>query len=170
MARCQCCGSTYREGTVFCIECGFYLPSVVPLGEESTSIRKGSTRGAERCQDNDAPQLARNSRARPCVQVVSSGRQIPLPSGRQVEIGRLDPVHGIFPDVDLTGEDGREGGVSRRHCRICIDQGRLCVEDLGSANGTRLNGERIEPHLRHTLDSGDELQLGRVKLRVLIRD
>lgn len=155
---------------MFCIECGFYLPSVAPLGEEPTSNREGGACSKRRRQDDGPPQSGRNSRALPRLQVLSSGRQIPFPPGRKVEIGRLDSVHGIFPDVDLTAEGGHEGGVSRRHCRICIDEGALFVEDLGSANGTRLNGERIRPHLRHPVNHSDELQLGSVKLRILTRD
>ncbi len=170
MGKCPFCGCTDHGRAVFCVECGFYLPSVVSPGEEPASSREGGTRSEEGYQNDAAPQSGRSSRARPRLQVLSSGRQIPFPPGRRLEIGRVDSVHGIFPDVDLTAEGGREGGVSRRHCRICIDQGTLVVEDLGSANGTRLNGERIKPHLRHRLNSGDELQLGRVTLRVMIRD
>jgi len=43
------------------------------------------------------------------------------------------------------------------------------VEDVGSANGTFLNGQRLTPYLPHVLKDGDELQLGRVKLEVEIQ-
>jgi pSer/pThr/pTyr-binding forkhead associated (FHA) protein len=43
---------------------------------------------------------------------------------------------------------------------------RLFVEDLGSANGTFLNEERITSHLLYALREGDTLQLGKLKLLV----
>jgi pSer/pThr/pTyr-binding forkhead associated (FHA) protein len=104
------------------------------------------------------------------VRVLSSGRQIQLPSAEAVQIGRLDAAHGIFPDVDLTPDGGLEGGVSRRHCKVYHEEGNYFVEDLGSANGTFLNNERLTPYLAHTLEDGDELQLGRVKLKIVVEE
>lgn len=62
---------------------------------------------------------------------------------------------GTQQDYDLTSEatvgraDGNElvlpeGGVSRRHARFFIDGDQVAVEDLGSANGTYVDGERID--------------------------
>lgn len=50
--------------------------------------------------------------------------------------------------------------VSRMHCRLRIDDGIVTVEDLESANGTYLNGERVrEVEMVHP---GDRLTVGRV--------
>ena len=49
-------------------------------------------------------------------------------------------------------------GVSRRHARVLTDAGALVVEDLGSSNGTYVNGQRISGPVE--VASGDELQLG----------
>ena len=49
--------------------------------------------------------------------------------------------------------------VSRRHCELNMDQGQLRVRDLGSRNGTFLNGERIEEAL---VNPGDIVQIGPV--------
>jgi pSer/pThr/pTyr-binding forkhead associated (FHA) protein len=103
------------------------------------------------------------------IKVLSSDRQIQLPSGEDVRVGRLDAAHGIFPDIDLTPDGGLEGGVSRRHCKIYEEDGDYFVEDLGSANGTFLDGERLTPYLPHVLEDGDKLQLGRVELEVAIQ-
>ncbi len=54
-------------------------------------------------------------------------------------------------------------GVSRRHALLILGADGLLVEDLGSKNGTRVNGVRVQ---RSRLQSGDELQLGPVGLRV----
>jgi pSer/pThr/pTyr-binding forkhead associated (FHA) protein len=52
--------------------------------------------------------------------------------------------------------------ISRAHAAIGFEQGDFFVQDLGSTNGTRVNGTR-EP--RTSLRDGDELQLGKLLLR-----
>ena len=55
--------------------------------------------------------------------------------------------------------------VSRLHCRLTADPSdQLIVEDLGSTNGTRVNGTRIE---RQILKPGDRLTVGRVEFEVV---
>jgi pSer/pThr/pTyr-binding forkhead associated (FHA) protein/predicted Ser/Thr protein kinase len=67
----------------------------------------------------------------------------------------------------VTGE-GRLGGdlvLSRRHARIARDRtGRLSIEDLGSANGTFVNGERVVG--RRALSAGDSVLVGSTALEV----
>jgi two-component system cell cycle response regulator len=50
-----------------------------------------------------------------------------------------------------------DDGISRRHAMVVRVGGELCIEDLQSANGTRVNGE---PITRHVLRDGDKIQLG----------
>jgi pSer/pThr/pTyr-binding forkhead associated (FHA) protein len=50
--------------------------------------------------------------------------------------------------------------VSRRHCRLRVRDGYLTVEDLGSRNGTRLNGEEVEG--QQVVRPGDRLRVGPV--------
>jgi pSer/pThr/pTyr-binding forkhead associated (FHA) protein len=50
--------------------------------------------------------------------------------------------------------------VSRRHASIRWDGQRAWITDLGSTNGTRLNGTRLEPRQAHPLSLGDRLELG----------
>jgi ABC transport system ATP-binding/permease protein len=53
--------------------------------------------------------------------------------------------------------------VSRLHCRLTLDSGGLDVEDLGSTNGTWVNGRKIA---RAPLLAGDTLKVGRVEFAV----
>ena len=54
--------------------------------------------------------------------------------------------------------------VSRIHCRLTADKtDQLLVEDLGSTNGTRVNGKTVD---RAVLKNGDTLQVGRVTFQV----
>ncbi len=56
--------------------------------------------------------------------------------------------------------------LSRRHARLLVRRGQLAIEDLGSANGTRINRQRIAAGQPHPVSVGDEVRLGRVRLRV----
>jgi len=71
-----------------------------------------------------------------------------LHPGHQFLVGRGRHVDVVLP----------EHGVSRRHCRIHLRaDGRLFVTDLGSANGTCVRGERIQPHVATRLRDGDAI-------------
>jgi pSer/pThr/pTyr-binding forkhead associated (FHA) protein len=86
---------------------------------------------------------------------------------KPVRLGRLDPNHDIFPEVDLTEAGGMEHGVSREHACIFERLGEVEVEDLGSTNGTLLNGQRLAPYIPHPMCSGDRLQLGKLELEII---
>ena len=89
----------------------------------------------------------------------AAGRQLE-PTATALEFGRE------------AGEDGRLAGdpqLSRRHARVSrFEGGRLMVEDLGSTNGTFVNGRRIEqPTL---LSPGDTVAMGDTTMTVLAAD
>ncbi len=82
--------------------------------------------------------------------------------GSESEIGThvmLDrPVTiGRDPKIELTLQDE---GISRRHCRIAFDKdkGAFFIEELGSTNGTLLNGKRLQATKK--LEAGDRIYLG----------
>ncbi len=50
-----------------------------------------------------------------------------------------------------------DDGISRRHCRVLQIGGQVIIEDLGSANGTLVNGEMIQ---HYALKEGDKVRLG----------
>jgi pSer/pThr/pTyr-binding forkhead associated (FHA) protein len=99
--------------------------------------------------------------------IPDSGHDVEVPLTRdEISIGRLDPASGSFPDVDLSDYGGAEKGVSRRHAKIIRREGGFFIEDLGSFNGTFLNHKKLTPYRLEALTSGDELQLGKLALRV----
>jgi pSer/pThr/pTyr-binding forkhead associated (FHA) protein len=55
--------------------------------------------------------------------------------------------------------------VSRKHCRIYTENGELRLQDLGSSNGTYLNGQRIQESV---LSAGDNVRVGPVMFVVQI--
>lgn len=56
--------------------------------------------------------------------------------------------------------------VSRQHCSILVTENQVRLRDLGSANGTYLNGERIKAHIDVPLPTGSELEVGNVRFVV----
>ena len=170
MIECPSCGRKHRPGTLFCSECGVYLPTggplrTEPLPEEELPVSRANPWASEPVEEPSEP-----SPVPLCIKVAATGREIQLPATAEVHIGRLDAAHGIFPDLDLSPDGGLEGGVSRHHCKIHQRGSTYLVEDVGSANGTFLDGQRLTPYLPHVLKDGDELQLGRIKLQVIIRE
>lgn len=83
-------------------------------------------------------------------------------TGAEAQIGRSQPEAGIAPSVDLTPLDP-ERSVSRRHAVIHrVDDGSWCIRDLGSINGTTLDGTALAPHRDYPLRDGAKLRFGDV--------
>ena len=80
--------------------------------------------------------------------------QGPTP-GQEIELAKDETVIGRIADNDLVIPDP---SISRRHARLLRQGGQTVLEDLGSSNGTYLNGQRLSaPTL---LRSGDTFTLG----------
>ncbi len=79
------------------------------------------------------------------------GEMFKLPDGEAV-IGRSRRTDVCLPD----------DGVSREHAKIRSHGGQVVIEDLGSRNGTLINGERV--HGTAPLKDGDKIQVGRTTI------
>lgn len=83
-------------------------------------------------------------------------------------IGRTDPNRGIRPAVDLSRYDPA-ARVSRKHAKIVAQGNQFFIEDLGSANGTFVNGQvRLPQGKPHALVNGDEVRLGETTLKFVV--
>lgn len=87
----------------------------------------------------------------------------------EVIIGRRDPTANIAPAVDLTAHGGYQMGISRHHARLNIQDQRLILTDLGSRNGTYLNGTKLESQSSSPINNGDEIRLGKIVMRVYLQ-
>jgi hypothetical protein len=95
------------------------------------------------------------------------GKEFPV-VGRECLIGRWDPDHGIFPEIDLDKEDW-EANVSRRHAKIISEGGQYLLEDCGSMNGTFINrGQRLISGRRYVIRHGDEIIFGKLFMRFVV--
>jgi len=84
----------------------------------------------------------------------------------EVIIGRGGP--GIEVGLDLGPYSALTKGVSRQHIRIAGTGDDLYITDLDTANGTMLNGKRLQPSKRYRLATGDEMSLGTLKLKLRV--
>jgi len=83
-----------------------------------------------------------------------------LSAGPDNTVGRADPVTGINPEIDLTKID-TDRSSSRRHAKIYHRDGRFYVaEEIGTMNGTFVNGKRIETGRPVEFRPGDVLRFG----------
>jgi pSer/pThr/pTyr-binding forkhead associated (FHA) protein len=150
--------------TLFCEECASYLPG--DNQEETDPLTAAEVTWMEREETSEVPGEEVTSPLALKLTVPNSGRDVEVPLTKEVNIGRLDPANASFPDVDLTSAGGLKKGVSRRHAKITRRGREVFIEDLGSINGTFLNRKKLTPYLSQALKSGDELQLGKLILRV----
>ncbi|MBZ0114351.1 MAG: cyclic nucleotide-binding domain-containing protein [Thermoanaerobaculia bacterium] len=95
----------------------------------------------------------------------ATGAQFNLAAVGDTLVGRRDPVTGINPDIDLTTADTQRS-TSRRHAKIVAKDGKFFVcEEIGTMNGTFVNGERVPTGVLMEFTEGDEVQFGLVKLQ-----
>lgn len=117
--------------------------------------------------------IARNNESevteRIVLQVLKTGQLIPIGEEDEVTLGRVSAGQPIVPDIDLTPYQGIEAGVSRLHASIRIKANEIYIMDLGSANGTQVDGEKLKPSSLHKLENQSTITLGKLHLKVLIK-
>ncbi|MGQ9548087.1 MAG: FHA domain-containing protein [Roseiflexus sp.] len=166
MIVCPHCLAKQLDGTIFCAECGASLIDA----DLRESTRELDVAAVESHEPSLASDLTSDDNApADCVvilTVVSNRRRIEVNLGDEVLIGRADPTRGILPDIDLSPFGGYDAGVSRRHAILSYRDGTYQIEDLGSANGTFVNGQQIEPMRATPVRPGDEIMCGTLLLRL----
>jgi len=70
--------------------------------------------------------------------------------------------------VDLSPYNAYGSGVSRLHAVLKLFQDQIVIADLGSSNGTYLNGSRLKPYAETPVSHGDVINLGKFKIQVLM--
>jgi CRP-like cAMP-binding protein len=93
----------------------------------------------------------------------STGNVFPVFSNEAL-LGRFDSVTGQSPEVDLTKED-QSRNISRRHARLVVKDGKFFIaEEIGTMNGTFLNGKKLTNGVLTPIKDGDEITLCRLVL------
>jgi pSer/pThr/pTyr-binding forkhead associated (FHA) protein len=71
-------------------------------------------------------------------------------------------------EIDLSSYQAYETGVSRRHAALTIRSENVTLTDLGSTNGTRINGNMIPALSPQELHNEDIITLGKLKVQILM--
>ncbi|MDM8521182.1 FHA domain-containing protein [Anaerolineales bacterium HSG6] len=166
MIKCPFCEAEQVDNTIFCSECGVYLLEDERRGTEALDFDEMDW-GDEHEEPQAVEVKPENNLQQSIHLKIGDGiREIEASLAKAIHLGRLDPASDVFPEVDLSDESGLEKGVSRRHARIIKRDETVVVEDLGSINGTFVNGKRLAPYLPETLNDGDQLQLGNLVIEI----
>jgi pSer/pThr/pTyr-binding forkhead associated (FHA) protein len=104
------------------------------------------------------------------LHLVDSGVILQLSGQNEYSLGRAVKGQSILPDVDLSPYEAYSQGVSRLHAALKLNNHRVFLTDLGSSNGTRVNGQKVMANTDWPLNHGDVVTLGKFKIQVLIRN
>ena len=170
MIKCPNCKHEEPYGTLFCSRCGARL---VPNDTENTKNRKSGSQipNFEDTNVLDRPVPPIDLLDYPALLfIVSSNVYIPIEEDNDLTLGRVSKDQPLVPDIDLTPYNAYEEGVSRLHASIKFSNGNCIITDLGSVNGTKINGKRIISNQAMNLSDGDMISLGQFKMLVIINN
>jgi predicted component of type VI protein secretion system len=123
-------------------------PVTVKLTDDD-NVKTGRMQITSKVRTNESPVVA--------AALIVPGR-LPMP------LGSSSVVIGRSPECDISFDDAN---ISRRHAEIRVVLGAHVVSDLGSTNGTKVNGVPIT--LERTLRDGDIIALGSHTIRFEVR-
>lgn len=170
MILCPNCHHKELPGALFCSECGTPLVSLDILNTKSIQKTPSDTLQAPTAipEVPTRKNAAKINELSISLHIVESGQIVHLADRKEFTLGRTIEGQPILPDVDLSPFDAFTLGVSRLHAALRIVNGEVVVTDLGSSNGTRVNGQKIVPHVDYPLNHGDIIALAKLKIQVLI--
>lgn len=169
MIVCSNCKNLNMNGALFCIECGSQLS-----GRDTLTTQNISTKDFKKIE-GDAP---KNDKYQPfdgqdawgSLHLLDTGQVIPLSVKTEFTLGRVSEGQPIMPDIDLSQYQAYAAGVSRLHAVIRRGDKHMIFMDLGSANGSFINGKRLSPNDEQALKHGDIVALGKLKIQILLRN
>ncbi len=170
MISCHSCNHKELSGAIFCSNCGAQLIQAI----DNTATSSFTTGDIENLKVIVPPPFkpppSETPDCRVAIHILGGETMIYIPGNEEVTLGRFTKGQTIIPDIDLSPYQAYEAGVSRLHANIDLKSHEITIKDLGSANGTRLNGVRIPPHKEYPINHGDVLTLGRLKVQVLLKE
>ncbi len=163
---CPYCAHKNRPGMLFCEECGQPLVASVPVTMPTRKLDAGNSELAAKATWGTA---RFGQDASIIVHVNDVADPLIIQPARRTVLGRQDANSAQRPDVDLSPYGALEKGVSRIHAVIARSEGTLTLMDMGSVNGTHLNGQRLLPDEPRVLRDGDEIRLGKLVAHVYFK-
>jgi hypothetical protein len=147
MQVCPHCGRQNPDTDAYCYSCGHILPNALAdLERDGTGLLDDTLyEGIEPRRRWGTAYFDRRSKLQ--LHFRDSDEVLVLDVDREIILGRAHNEPGIpQPDVDLSPYGALEKGVSRNHLALMRDHDTVVVTDMGSANSTYLNGQRLMPY------------------------
>jgi hypothetical protein len=156
---------------IMCTRCQSLLESSPDEINETLAVREGELPEAPKPQRIwHSAELGDN----PTIELRVDGTacEVSFASERLMILGREDAESDsvLEPDVDLGPYEALDEGVSRVHAALMVNDGSLMVKDMGSTNGTFLNGYPVSGLQWRMVRNQDELQLGTLKMIVQFKN
>jgi ribosomal protein L32 len=162
LRNCPNCGRALQAGDRLCFGCGHFLHA----DPEDTNDFSNQLEEKRAVGLPFPGKLPANEEVPIIFEI--DGAHLILPAGQLLVVGRRSSrQNDSQPDVDLGAFSALEKGVSRRHIMIKRRGTLAYVADIGSANGTWLNGHHLILNGERLLRHGDELQLSHLKIKIL---
>lgn len=134
------------------------------LSQNSHLLRRALNQQAQ----NETDDLPVENKREILLLVRGMVERIEIKEGDKFKLGRYE-LSSNTHEIDLTPYGAADRGVSRDHAQIHVQDDTVYITDLGSTNGTFLQGEKIEPNTPTIIKKGSELLLGRLALQVMFR-
>lgn len=171
MIICPNCRHNNMTGSMFCSECGAHL-----IASDNLVTQNITPDQAEMEEALSSPPITGIHRTAGSkldtwgtLHLLETGQMLPLSDRNEFTLGRISDGQPIMPDIDLSPYHAYANGVSRLHGVVKRVNEKIIFMDLGSSNGTYLNGKRIPPNVEHTLRHGDVVMLGKLKIQILLQ-
>lgn len=137
-----------------------------PATEFTPMPKNVETRPAKESPAAAAPSSTAN--AIPVLVHLMTQTRFVLRGNAEFLVGRPDPVTATTPEINLGPLDAQRS-LSRRHAKILREAGGWRVrEEVGTLNGTFVNGQRLKPGVAAAFAIGDVLRFGSVDLTVAV--
>lgn len=160
MLRCPYCAYDNREGILICENCAHFLGSDMPTPLVVSKFLSESLRPPYRLHYSETEVALHLAPSR----LYAMRAEFP---DHRLTLGRGSPhTQAVLSTLAIQVHNTVELGVSRNHAALIPFPQWVAIEDIGSTNGTFLNGERLILGRSYRLAEGDAIHLGQLLLRV----
>ncbi len=111
MIKCPFCGTTHVANTLFCSECGTYLLEDDRRGTDPLGTDEIGWVGEEDEESESGGQIKGTGPLSIRLKIGEGGREVEATLNKAIHMGRLDPASDVFPEIDLTNDNGLDDGT-----------------------------------------------------------
>lgn len=160
MIKCPVCSYENLDGEAICSNCGHALDRNTTITTRNITVT--GIKGEIGKHEAHIGKLLPNGLA---IYVGQSNEPMIVTAKERLTLGRRKDV--ALPDlIDLTAYNAYRMGVSRNHAVLTYKDNHLYIHDVGSVNGTWLNGQRLKSYELYALTPGAPISLGQLAVYI----